>query len=177
LMKVKLMDLQVINRLNDEVKVGFVITIAEKVFSVIEKDDERYIDGRNALDKCWLLAENNSISGDELYEMIDNPECTGISEFAEDEEDLNIGRIWSLLVDTVSYTSWKAYKKEKTKYLPQALEGIKEDSLLVFIESAVETTFITKEELDVMEQHLLANYQTNYNGINRSDFIRKVNED
>ncbi len=54
-MKVKLMDLQVINRLNDEVKVGFVITIAEKVFSVIDKDDE----------------------------LIDNPECTGISEFAE----------------------------------------------------------------------------------------------
>ncbi len=77
--------------------------------------------------------------------------------------------VWSLLVDTVSYTSWKAYKKEKTKYLPQALEGIKEDSLLVFIESAVETTF-TKEELDVMEQHHLANYQTNYNVINRIDF-------
>lgn len=168
------MDLQVINRLNDEVKVGFVITIAEKVFSAIDKDDERYIDGRNALDKCWLWAENNSISGDELYELIDNPECTGISEFAEDEEDLNIARVWSLLVDTVSYTSWKAYKKEKTKYLPQALEGIKEDSLLVFIESAVETTFVTKEEMDVMEQQLLSNYQTNYNGINKSDFIRNV---
>jgi|BioPla2DNA2_1021312.scaffolds.fasta_scaffold31883_2 hypothetical protein len=168
------MDLQIINRLNDEVKVGFVITIAEKVFSVIDKDDERYIDGRNALDKCWLWAENNSISGDELYGLIDNPECTGISEFAEDEEDLDIARVWSLLVDVVSYTSWKAYKKEKTKYLPQALEGIKEDSILVFIESAVETTFITKEELDVMEQHLMGNYQTNFNGINRSDFIRKV---
>ena len=106
--------------------------------------------------------------------MIDNPECTGISEFAADEEDLDIARVWSLLVDVVSYTSWKAYKKEKTKYLPQALEGIKEDSILVFIESAVETTFITKEELDVMEQHLMGNYQTNFNGINRSDFIRKV---
>jgi hypothetical protein len=173
-MKGELMDLQVINRLNDEVKVGFVITIAEKVFSVIDKDDERYIDGRNALDKCWLWAENNSISGDELYELIDNPECTGISEFAEDEEDLNIDRVWSLLVDTVSYTSWKAYKKEKTKYLPQALEGTKEDSFLVFIESADETTFITKEELDLMEQRLLDSYQTNYNEIIRSDFIRNV---
>ncbi len=76
-----------------------------------------------------------------------------------------------MLVDTVSYTSWKAYKKEKTKYLPQALEGIKEDSLLIFMQSAVETTFITKEELDLIKHNFLSNYQTNYNGIIRSDFI------
>lgn len=45
--------------------------------------------------------------------LIDNADFTGISEFAEEEEDSNIARLWSLLVDAVAYTSWEAYKKKK----------------------------------------------------------------
>lgn len=170
------MELQILSKLKDEIKVGFVITIAEKVFSQIKEIDERYADGREALNKCWTWAESNGISGDDLYELIDNAECTGISEFAEDEEDLNIARLWSLLVDTVSYTSWKAYKKENTKYLPQALEGIKEESLIIFIESAVDTSFITKDEIAVMEQHLLSSYQISDDKIViiRDNFMKKI---
>ncbi|AQS07228.1 Imm6 family immunity protein [Clostridium beijerinckii] len=170
------MELQILSKLKDEVKVGFVITIAEKVFLKIKLTDERYADGRKALNKCWTWAETNGISADDLYEVIDNAECTGISEFAEDEEDLNIARLWSLLVDTVSYTAWKAYKKENTKYFPQALEGIKEESIIIFMESAVETSFISKDEIALMEQHLLANYQISDDKIviNRESFIKKI---
>lgn len=107
------MDNGLIDSLQNEVKVGFVLTVAERVFSVISKDDERYLDGREALDKCWIWVESHAISGDELYEFIDNAEVTGISEFTEKEEDLNMARLWSLLVDAVAYTSWEAYKKEK----------------------------------------------------------------
>ncbi|MBU3202525.1 immunity 6 family protein [Clostridium estertheticum] len=170
------MELQIINSLEDEVKVGFAITIAEKVFSKIKAVDARYTDGREALNQCWTWAESNGISGDNLYKLIDNAECTGISEFAEDEDDLNVARLWSLLVDTVCYTSWRAYKKEKRKYLPQSLEGIKEESLIIFIESAIETTFVTKEEIVTMEQHLLSNYQVRNDKrvIIRDDFMKKV---
>ena len=101
--------------LKDEIKVSFIVTIGEKVFSRINKNDERYLDGREALDKCWKWAENQSISADDLYELIDNAECTGISEFAEDEENLDIARLWNFIVDIVSYTAWMGYKKENTK--------------------------------------------------------------
>ncbi|WP_252230798.1 Imm6 family immunity protein [Clostridium sp. ZBS15] len=170
------MELQRLGKLKDEIKVGFVITIAEKVFSKINKTDDRYVDGRDALNKCWTWVENNGISGDDLYELIDNAECTGISEFVEDEEDLNIARLWSLLVDTVSYTSWMAYKKENTKYLPQSLEGIKEESFIILIESAIETSFITKDEIIVFEQQLLSNYQISDDkiAIIRDDFMKKI---
>ena len=81
-----------IENLQKEVKVGFVLAVAERVFSIISKDDERYPDGREALDKCWLWIESHAVTGDELYELIDNADFTGISEFAEEEEDLNIAR-------------------------------------------------------------------------------------
>lgn len=89
---------------------------------------------------------------------------------------MNIARIWSLLVDTVSYTAWKAYKKENTKYLPQALEGIKEENIIIFVESAVETTFITRKEIEEMEQRLLSNFQLSADKtiLKRDDFMNKL---
>ncbi|KMN45567.1 Imm6 family immunity protein [Bacillus sp. LK2] len=161
-----------IENLQKEVKVGFALAVAERVFSIISKDDERYPDGREALDKCWLWVESHAVTGDELYELIDNADFTGISEFAEEEEDLNIARIWSLLVDAVAYTSWEAYKNEKVKYLPQSLESITTDSITIFLNSAVETSLITVEEIKEMET-VINNYWSTNTEIptKREDFI------
>lgn len=165
------------NKLKDniqsELKVGFVLTVAERVFSVISKDDERYPEGKEALDKCWLWVESYAVTGDELYELIDNADFTGISEFAEEEEDLNIAILWSLLVDAVAYTSWEAYKKEKVKYLPQSLEGINADSITIFLNSAVETSFITVDEIERMESILIDYQCTDYEfPVKREEFIK-----
>ena len=169
------MEFKTLIKLNDVIKVSFIVTIGEKVFSKINENDERYLDGREALDKCWKWAENKSISADDLYELIDNAECTGISEFAEDEENLNIARLWNLIVDIVSYTAWMGYKKENTKYLPQALESIREDSIIILIKSAVETNFITENEVLIMQQQLLSNYKLDEDMvISKEDFINKV---
>lgn len=169
------MEFKTLIKLKDEIKVSFILTIGEKVFTKINENDERYLDGREVLNKCWKWAENKSISADYLYELIDNAECTGISEFAEDEEDLNIAKLWNIIVDIVSYTSWIGYKKENTKCLPQALEGIREDSIIILIESAVETSFITENEVLIMQQQLLSNYKLDENiVISKEDFINKV---
>ena len=162
-----------LDNLQNKVKVGFVLTVAERVFSVISKDDERHPEGREALDKCWLWVESHAVTGDDLYELIDNADFTGISEFAEEEEDLNIARLWSLLVDAVAYTSWEAYKKEKVKYLPQALESINNDSITIFLNSAVETGFITLKEIEKIGKGI-ENYQSTNTEIptKREEFIK-----
>jgi hypothetical protein len=171
--KEKLMENNLIDNLHSEVKVAFVLTVAEKVFSVISTDDERYPEGREALDKCWLWAESHALTGDELYELIDNADFTGISEFAEEEEDLNIAKLWSLLVDAVAYTSWEAYRKEKVKYLPQSLEGINSDSITTILSSAVETSFLTIDEIERMKSVILDyNYTNNEIVLNREEFIK-----
>ncbi|MEW4284572.1 Imm6 family immunity protein [Priestia koreensis] len=161
-----------INNLPKEVKVGFVLAVAERIFSVIRKDDERYSDGREALDRCWLWVESHAVTGDELYELIDRADFTGISEFAEEELDLNVARVWSLLVDVVAYTSWEAYKNENVKYLPQSLESISINSISIFLHSAVETSFITVKEIEQMEA-VMTNYRSKNTEIptRREDFI------
>ncbi|MCY8093429.1 Imm6 family immunity protein [Bacillus haynesii] len=162
-----------LDNLQDEVKVGFILTVAERVFSIISKDDERYPEGRETLNKCWLWVESHAVTGDDLYELIDNAYFTGISEFAEEEEDLNIARLWSLLVDAVAFTSWEAYKKEEVKYLPQALEGINNDSIIIFLNSAVETGFITSKEVEKIRKGI-EDYQSTKEEIstNREEFIK-----
>lgn len=137
-----------------KIKVGFVLAVGEKVFKRISKDSSKYLEGRVALDTCWKWLENGTVSGDTLYEIIDNLDCTGISEFPETEEDPKLAKLWCLLVDIVAYIAWLEYKKENVKYLPQALEGIRDDSLQILLESAVETTFITEEEILEMQNQL-----------------------
>lgn len=125
------------------------------------------------MDKCWLWVESHAVTGDDLYELIDNADFTGISEFAEEEEDSNIARLWSLLVDAVAYTSWEAYKKEKVKHLPQALEGINKDSITIFLNSTVETGFITSKEVEKIRKGIEV-YQSAKEEIptNREAFIK-----
>ncbi|KOO43031.1 Imm6 family immunity protein [Priestia koreensis] len=161
-----------INNLPKEVKVCFVLAVAERIFSVIRKDDERYSDGREALDRCWLWVESHAVTGDALYELIDRADFTGISEFAEEELDLNVAKVWSLLVDAVAYTSWEAYKNENAKYLPQSLESISINSISIFLHSAVETSFITVEEIEQMAA-VMTNYRSENTEIptRREDFI------
>ncbi|MBR4083986.1 MAG: hypothetical protein IKK33_06845 [Lachnospiraceae bacterium] len=165
-----------LEKLSVDVKVLLAITISEKVFMAIDKSDERYLDGREALDKCWKWCEDRSISGDDLYEIIDNAECVGISEFAEAEEDLSIARLWSLLVDTVAYTAWMAYEEEKTIYLPQMIEGISEESIFVIIESAIKTGFITQREIDeVVDLLLLEDGQNSISkSVNKESILNQI---
>lgn len=162
-----------LNEFTGNMKVVLGIVISEKVFKVIDENDNRYAEGREALDKCWVWVEDREIGGDDLYEIIDNAECTGISEFSEKEDNLNIARVWSLLVDTVAYTSWAAYMKENTKYLPQMLDGIEEESIIVLIESALETGFISQEEVNIIMKQVLQYFKLVMgNSVDKKEMIK-----
>lgn len=63
------------------------------------------------------------------------------------------------------------YKKEKTRYLPQALEGIREESILVLAESAVETSFITEEEISLIQNRILSCLDTIEKGQMKKDLF------
>lgn len=150
------------------------VVTTEIVFSVINKSDERYPVGRDALDKCWLWVESGAVTGDELYELIDNADYTGISEYMEEEENLNIALMWSLLVDTVAYTAWAAYKREEVKYLPQALEGFAADSITIILNSAVENDLILIEEAEQMKLALTVTNFTDTDKVDRQDFLKLI---
>lgn len=127
--------------------IDIITKIGENAFSIVDKNDEKYLDGKQALDKCMSWSQEKNVSADELYELIDNPECTGISEFIDEENDSKTASLWCLLVDIVSYTAWIAYRKEKTKYLPQALEGIREEDFSYIINDVIENELISDTEV------------------------------
>ncbi|WP_297425747.1 Imm6 family immunity protein [Clostridium sp.] len=123
---------------------------------------------QNVVNFCWEWLQDKKFNREYLYNLLDDGDCgiTLIQEMSKNEKDkvaLNCiidaiaytnrkayeteGAKYFLdlieLVDTVCYTSWNAYKKESRKYIRQALEGIKEESLMTFIESAIKTGFIS----------------------------------
>lgn len=67
----------------------------------------------------------------------------------------------------------KLIKKEKVKYLPQALEGINNDSIIIFLNSAVETSFITPKEVEKIGKSIEV-YQNKNNEIptKRGEFLK-----
>ncbi|MCM1563672.1 MAG: Imm6 family immunity protein [Clostridium sp.] len=138
-----------LNEFKGNMKVVLGIVISEKVFKVIDENDNRYAEGREALDKCWLWVEDN----------------------------LNIARVWSLLVDTVAYTSWAAYMKENAKYLPQMLDGIEEESIIVLIESALKTGFISQEEVDIIMKQVLQYFKLVMgNSVDKKEIMKNMEE-
>lgn len=165
------MNLSSLKNSSDKYKVGFALAVGEIVFGHIDKNDEKYCAGREALDRCWKCIESEEVLGDALYELIDNPECVGISEYAEEEENINFSKLWYLLVDIVAYTAWIEYKKENVSCLPQALESIKDDSIVAIIESAVDTAFITEEEIEKIYNQILANLNIEGNKIKKELFM------
>lgn len=141
------MNIETILQSNDYKKVEYALLVSEKVIINIKNNQEKYLVAKEAINKCRAWVKNRELSGDDLYELLDNPECTGISEFAMEEDDISMINTWNLLVDIVAYTSWIAYKNENAKYLPQALEGIREENIKDILENAIETGFVTEQDI------------------------------
>ncbi|MEH6848910.1 MULTISPECIES: Imm6 family immunity protein [Bacillus] len=141
-----------------EARTTIYLIIAEKMFRKINKNDEKYTYGREALDKCWQWVECKGILADDLYELIDSRDCYDITEFAEDEDDMNRAEVWYALVDAVSYTIWQAYKNENAKYVPQAIEIIKDELIEDLIQHTTDTGFFYVECIEKLRNYLLENY-------------------
>ncbi|MGL4655402.1 MAG: Imm6 family immunity protein [Sarcina sp.] len=141
------MNNQNISLISSEKEIKCVLLVAEKVFSIRKLKDEKYKEGRKALDKCWMWVKGSEVSGDDLYELIDNEECTGISEYDSEEEADDMRYMWQLLTDAFSFISWNAYKKAGEKYLPQALEGIHKEDIEVFNRNVLDLGLLKEADL------------------------------
>lgn len=141
------MHIKSLDLISNDKKTAYILLIAEKVFATRKILDDKYLEGRRALDKCWDWVEGGQVSGDDLYELIDNEECTGISEYSGEEKQKDMKYMWHLLTDAVCFASWSAYKEEGEVYLPQILEGIHRRSIADFDENVFATGLIKEQEI------------------------------
>ncbi|MBN1051990.1 hypothetical protein DV092_07975 [Clostridium botulinum] len=63
-----------IENLNEEAKVSIGLVIAERMFKLIDENDDGYKIGRDALDNCWKWLEGESIEANDLCDYIDSEE-------------------------------------------------------------------------------------------------------
>lgn len=153
--------IEFIKKISIEARVALYLSIAEKTFKLVDVSDERYKHGREALDKCWEWVENGNVNADDLYELIDNGECTGVSEYGMKEVEYQRKVMWYTLVDAIAYTSWQAYNRENYTYIPQAIEGIEEDGIDNFIKNATDTKKFNIDDIDDLKEFLLKGYSLN----------------
>ncbi|WP_338749077.1 Imm6 family immunity protein [Bacillus sp. FJAT-52991] len=147
-----------IENLNDEAKVAIGLIIAERMFQLIDISEDGYKTGREALDSCWKWLEGEGIEADDLYDHIDSKDYIDVAEFAHFEEDDKKQYAWYAVLDAVSYTIWQAYKKENSKFVPQAIEVINDETLIILGENAVESEFFKLESIDKVKKYLFEKY-------------------
>ncbi|MBC1487401.1 hypothetical protein HB897_14300 [Listeria seeligeri] len=126
----------------------FYLSLAEKVFSFMENSNPDYNEGQRVLNICWESLINIEITGDMLYDLIDSKDYYDITEFAAKEKNPKIAEIWYILVETVGYFSWKTYRDNGVKYVPQALESITDEMPMDLVNSIIKYQFMKKNEVD-----------------------------
>ncbi|MEI4804027.1 Imm6 family immunity protein [Bacillus sp. FJAT-51639] len=147
-----------IKKVNEDAKVAVGLAIAEKMFKVIDRNDNGYNLGREALDSCWKWLEGEKIAADNLCNYIDSEDYIDVAEFTNEEKDVQKQYAWYSVLDAVSYTIYQAYKKEKRKFVPQVVEVIDDETLRILGENAIESGYFKIESLNSIKRYLLENY-------------------
>ena len=131
------------------------------MFTLINKDDSGYKVGREALISCWKWLEGEKISVDDLYNYIDSEDYIDVAEFANKENDKQKQEAWYSLLDAVSYTIYQAYLKENRKFVPQAVEVVDDETLIIQVKNAFESNNFKKESVSDVIKYLMENYSVN----------------
>lgn len=134
-----------VKNLNSEAKVAIGLVIAEKMFNIMNMHEPGYNTAREALDSCWKWLEGEEIHADDLCNYIDSKDYVDVGEFANKEKDIKKQYAWYAVLDAVSYTTYQAYKKEKRKSVPQAIEMIDDETLRILVENAMESGYFEME--------------------------------
>ena len=156
-----------INDLSEEAKVALGLSIAEKMYTFIDKEDDGYHIGEKALEDCWKWLSGKELSADDLCNYIDSEDYIDVAEFANKEKDEQKQYGWYSVLDAVSYTAYQAYKRENKKFVPQVLEIIDDETLNTLWGNAIESKMIDIAELKTLTKYLIDHYPSKYQDNNK----------
>lgn len=117
---------------NDD-KVIFFLGLSEKVVDVFSREEDQKI-ARNALNTCWEWLQKKEYIGEILYDLLDDEEkgIVSIQEMSEVKKD---EAAWDCIIDSVAFTSRKAFEGEGVKYFPESIELVDDTLVDHFIDS------------------------------------------
>lgn len=149
-----------INEMNADLQVAFLLTLSEKVICMLS-NSSGYKDAVEAIDLCWSWVENKNISGDTIYQFLDNADETGLFILMQFEENELKMKAWNCIIDAIAFADWKAYIEQGEKYLPAPIESVDEDLFNHFLNNFLEINQGTDEMIYRLIDSLQDNYSNN----------------
>jgi Immunity protein Imm6 len=111
----------------EDEKLIFFLGLSEIVLPEFSQKEDRIL-AQKVLFKCWEWLKEKGNIGDILYELLDDEEngITIIQEMSANQKD---DLAWNCVIDTVAYTSKKAYEREGVNYYPEPI-ALVDDTLV-----------------------------------------------
>ena len=109
-----------ITKLNQKSKCTFVVKLAERAASYIQKSNVKSL-VYEAIDIAWKWIYTEENVGEVLYNFLDNEE-NGFTLYQEMEKDEKEISAWDCIIDAIAYVSKTAYETEGIEYLPEPIE-------------------------------------------------------
>lgn len=144
-----------LKNLADNAQSALFVIMAESALKLSENEEVHEV-SKKALNIYWKWVEDQKISGDELYDLIDSGDKYDMVDLQSDIASDIESDILDCVINAVLYTSRKAYDYSN-EYLPQAVEGVKEtlydDTKKIFI--SLDNSFAHK--MEVIENYFQSN--------------------
>lgn len=158
-------------KIDDDKKLVFLLGLSEKAINIFSEEKDRKI-AKNALDLCWKWLQNKELAGEYFYELLyDEYEgMTIIPELSENEQD---EITWNCIIDTVAYTSRKAYENEGAEYFPESIELV-DDTLFDHFVKCFNSCVPNSENYIQKIYDFLNNSKFESNGIKREDVLMSI---
>ncbi|GLI82625.1 hypothetical protein ANABIO32_03120 [Rossellomorea marisflavi] len=111
----------------EDEKLIFFLGLSEIVLPEFSQKEDQIL-AQEVLFKCWEWLKEKENIGDILYELLDDEEngITIIQEMSANQKD---DLAWNCVIDTVAYTSKKAYEREGVNYYPEPI-ALVDDTLV-----------------------------------------------
>jgi hypothetical protein len=163
-----------IRNLSSDGQVAFLLALSNKIVDIISTS-VGYEQAKEALEVCWSWVEKKNVTGDNIYEYLDNEDETGLVIQMQFEEDGRRVNVWNCIVDAIAFTSWKAYQHDGEKHLPAPIEEVDEDLIDHFLTAFHAVDSSNAQITERLVNYLLENYPTeNSNPIVKNEIMKAI---
>ena len=134
-------------------RASYYLAVAESVFAAAPPDDGSLEIARQAMNMAWQWIEGASVEADELDGCLED-EDTGLQFFIKNNTSITISA-------ALAYVIWGAYQAEGRKVLPQTINEVTEQIMILDLHRFAELTGRFDHQLARrLLNYLRANYTT-----------------
>lgn len=122
---------------------------------------------RESLDICWKWLESFSVSGDDIYYLLDDRTDFGgiyiLMQLDENEENIIY---WDNISYALSYVAFLAYREERVNYVPAPIENVDEAIYDLFLKNLKDIGMYNEVEMAGIQNFVKSSVVTKDSALN-----------